>query len=514
MSESDSFPNEKSLAEQGIVIKRKIGRGSYGGVFEADDDGEIVAFKIVHGKINTSVEYPIEIDVMSKVENPYITPATDVLTPRLNNIEGTGIVMPLAEGTSLVITDEPFLHRLKFVFQIAEGIKCLHRCGILHLDLKPINILVQRVYYKKKNKKWSVLEPLITDFGLSQYSSSVTDGVYIRKRIGTISYRPPENFEGMYDGDDADDRYIFSGATDIWSFAVTAFTIIVGRKFFPRKTRTPKYTDENVVEFFKEDFDTHSKRKKYITDSLDKVSDEMVPQKYRGRLIEFFLDLFVFDPLERPNINDVIEHDLFKNVKRRNIECYIIEPENWPPSDIDIPDKSSAKVIISRITKYISTLSKHLKDIRVSVLFHAIDIAYRFMLTRDEKELSKRWHRYLIAIACVSIACKYGSYRIDRDDFFEHIKKYLRAEGYISQKDGIPWKNVETFEEIIIDALNVIIYRRFMYDSARNTKELKMFYEKYVSNPEKYYSFEPDIVDTMSFTNPKLSYKSISDFLE
>jgi serine/threonine protein kinase len=64
--------------------------------------------------------------------------------------------------------------------QVAEGVLYLHDSGVIHRDLKPGNVLVDRSGRVR-----------LTDFGLSKLlESEVPEG----KAVGTPSYMPPEQF--------------------------------------------------------------------------------------------------------------------------------------------------------------------------------------------------------------------------------------------------------------------------------------------------------------------------------
>ena len=77
------------------------------------------------------------------------------------------LVMELAIGTlTKLIQDEGFRlntgAQCQVLRQIAYGMQCIHKAGILHRDLKPDNVLVFR---------WSELKEVkITDFGESRVS--------------------------------------------------------------------------------------------------------------------------------------------------------------------------------------------------------------------------------------------------------------------------------------------------------------------------------------------------------
>lgn len=91
--------------------------------------------------------------------------------------------------------------------QILEGVAFLHRNNVVHLDLKPQNILLT-----SDNPLGDIK---IVDFGLSRMMSNNQE---IREIMGTPEYVAPEvlNYEPI------------STATDMWSIGVLAYVMLTG----------------------------------------------------------------------------------------------------------------------------------------------------------------------------------------------------------------------------------------------------------------------------------------------
>ncbi len=83
----------------------------------------------------------------------------------------------------------------------ASGIMYLHSVGIIHRDIKPVNILVGK---EGKTAK-------IADYGISRRAA--VDMTMTQK--GTLVYQAPEVSRG--------DRYGF--AADVYSFAITMYEL-------------------------------------------------------------------------------------------------------------------------------------------------------------------------------------------------------------------------------------------------------------------------------------------------
>ncbi|KAM4606164.1 serine/threonine-protein kinase 17A [Polymixia lowei] len=91
--------------------------------------------------------------------------------------------------------------------QILEGVSFLHRHNVVHLDLKPQNILL--------TSSAPVGDIKIVDFGLSRMVSSHQE---LREIMGTPEYVAPEilNYEPI------------STATDMWSIGVLTYVMLTG----------------------------------------------------------------------------------------------------------------------------------------------------------------------------------------------------------------------------------------------------------------------------------------------
>jgi hypothetical protein len=175
-------------------LKRRIGGGGFGEVYRVVDTetDEVVALKVV--RLREDDRSTDEIRNARLVVHPNVC--------RVFHTEHYGdlrlIVMELVDGATL----DPRAPRTRAealaIFRgIAEGVKAAHDVGVLHLDLKPHNVLLR-----------DGRTPLVTDFGLSV---RVLAGQTSRRVSGgTPAYMAPE----QRDGRDVDRR------TDVYALGL------------------------------------------------------------------------------------------------------------------------------------------------------------------------------------------------------------------------------------------------------------------------------------------------------
>ncbi|KAF2805740.1 kinase-like protein, partial [Mytilinidion resinicola] len=114
-----------------------------------------------------------------------------------------------------------FSERLELCAQIARGIGCMHRAGIIHGDVKPDNVVIF-------GDSESGFTAKITDFGYSTVCIDIQDGSRLRKE-GTLE-------SGIYltkpstwsHPDRHDESYSFQEAVleEVYTFGMTCFWVL------------------------------------------------------------------------------------------------------------------------------------------------------------------------------------------------------------------------------------------------------------------------------------------------
>ena len=129
------------------------------------------------------------------------------------------LVMQYIEGQDLkeLISERgplPIDRAESIALQILGGLESIHQTGILHRDIKPQNVLLDRQGRVR-----------VTDFGIAQGaldSNLTSDGM----TMGTASYMAPEQARGG----------MLSEATDVYAVGVVLYEMLVGQVPFERPT--------------------------------------------------------------------------------------------------------------------------------------------------------------------------------------------------------------------------------------------------------------------------------------
>ncbi len=158
-----------------------------GVVYEAEDEqsGESVALKMLRHRFiyddQMQSRFEQEARLLANLRHP------NIISLRKNFLayRTRFLVLDLCDGADLfqlLRARGPFEESTvrAVLGQIAGGLLYAHRSGVVHRDLKPGNVLVDRGGHVR-----------ITDFGLSKLLESEVPG---GKAVGTPSYMPPEQF--------------------------------------------------------------------------------------------------------------------------------------------------------------------------------------------------------------------------------------------------------------------------------------------------------------------------------
>jgi serine/threonine-protein kinase len=216
LSPSDDTESIGRLGD--IEIREIIGRGAMGIVLRGWQGqlNRFVAVKVMSPYLAVSVtarrRFEREAQAAAAILHPNVMPIHSVSsTARL-----PWLVMPYLSCDSLQerIDREgvlPLIDQLQIAVQVARGLAAAHAHGLVHRDVKPANILLER----------GVDRVMLTDFGLAR---AVDDASLTRSGViaGTPQYMSPEQARG----DSIDQR------SDLFSFGSVMYTMATGRAPF------------------------------------------------------------------------------------------------------------------------------------------------------------------------------------------------------------------------------------------------------------------------------------------
>jgi len=282
----------------------KVGEGTYGVVYKAQDvnSGDILALKKIRldaedeGIPSTAIR---EISLLKQLQHPNIVRLYDVI---LTDQKLTLVFEFLDQDLKKYLDsygdrglDAPTTK--SFLWQLLKGICHCHENRVLHRDLKPQNLLINRDGELK-----------LADFGLAR-----SFGIPVRSythEVVTLWYRSPEVLLGS--------RH-YSTPIDLWSVGCIFSEIASGRPLFPGKNNkdqlqkifqilgTPNLKDWPGMA------DLPEYRPNY---TIFKGQDlaKLIPLSQSGLdLLQAFLH---YEPAKRISAKNALQHPYFK-VKRK-----------------------------------------------------------------------------------------------------------------------------------------------------------------------------------------------------
>lgn len=211
------------LAANRFRILTELGKGGMGEVYEAQDltvEGLHVALKTIRPQIASSdavqQRFRKELLLAREVTHPNVCRINDVFT---HDAEHTGRVlllsMELLSGETLrdrvrAAGPLPPHEAVTILSQVADGLAAAHSVGVLHLDLKPANIMLVR-------QKDGSLRVVVMDFGLAR---SLEEAHGPQAAFGgTPAYMPPEQIAGKETDKTA----------DVYTWGMVAWEVLTGK---------------------------------------------------------------------------------------------------------------------------------------------------------------------------------------------------------------------------------------------------------------------------------------------
>ncbi len=214
-------------------IEGELGRGGMGVVYRAMDRKlrRAVAIKVLPPELayrdDVKQRFLREAQTAAQLNHPNIVPIYAVE-------ERDGLVcfvMALVEGEPLALRlaterHPPLPEVFRILRGVADALAYAHARGIVHRDIKPDNILIDRATGR----------PMVTDFGIARAAEGDARLTVTGIAVGTPAYMSPEQAMGEKEID---------GRSDLYSLAIVAYQMLAGDLPF-QATNTPSMLMKHI----------------------------------------------------------------------------------------------------------------------------------------------------------------------------------------------------------------------------------------------------------------------------
>ena len=209
----------------GFRVESLLGEGAMGTVYLAEEttSGRRVALKLLSPELANDERFRArflrETELAASLDHPHVVP-----TLASGEEDGTlYLAMAHVEGSDLrkLLRSEGRFdpeRAINLIGQVASALDAAHAAGLVHRDVKPANILVERTDEGER--------AYVCDFGLARHVTSVSSLTSDRGFVGTIDYVPPEQVEGG----------TVDGRADVYSLGCVLFECLSGERPFDRES--------------------------------------------------------------------------------------------------------------------------------------------------------------------------------------------------------------------------------------------------------------------------------------
>lgn len=216
-SEDSDIKDYTESNEINFTYIKKIGKGRYGKIYLIlnNNNNEYNVVKHIQKKYSKNVQH--EIKMLKKIQNK-----SNYLLNMINYyvVENKDIMI-LTDYIEKSMDLNDFIHKynlsnikyLSIVQELLIGLKHLHLLDLVHMDIKPKNILIYKDY--QNGKKYYKIKYI--DFG---FACDKENKNYMSVYRGTAQYMDPYMIERKID------TFGKSKKADIWSLGITIYKLV------------------------------------------------------------------------------------------------------------------------------------------------------------------------------------------------------------------------------------------------------------------------------------------------
>mmetsp|Transcript_45869 Transcript_45869/g.143911 ORF Transcript_45869/g.143911 Transcript_45869/m.143911 type:complete len:411 (-) Transcript_45869:40-1272(-) len=306
------------------IFERDLGKGAYGFVCccRVQESGEQVAVKKVKilDEITEARRVFREIKILRNLSHVNVLAISEIFAPMCyEDFTAVFIVTDFypADLSQIIRSPQQLtdVHVQTFMYQLLRGLKYIHSANVLHRDLKPNNILVNRD-----------CDLAICDFGLARMTNESDMDKEMTQYVVTRWYRAPELIMLAKD---------YTSAIDIWSAGCIMAELLSRRPLFPGADYVKQL--EYIINYLgtptKEDLEATSgneRASKYAA-SLGNGQNNAIPHYFQHcnpMAVDLLCKMLTFNPKNRITAVDALEHPYLSEVRDRGNEPVASSPLN------------------------------------------------------------------------------------------------------------------------------------------------------------------------------------------
>lgn len=303
-------------------IKEQVGRGSMGVVYKGHDpfSDKDVAVKVAMSESLNDKEsgeryrkmFFNEAHTAGTLKHPNIVDILDAGVEESEEGDHCYIVMELIENGDTLKTYcnakslLPLETVVEIIFKCAKALDYAHRNGVVHRDIKPTNILID----KDRDVK-------IADFSIAHLMNSDTTSTMPMGFVGSPRYMSPEQVQ--------EDQ--ITNQTDLFSLGIVMYELLTGKHPFAAESFS-----RLIHMIINEEHTPLSTHRSDVPEILEKIIHHALqknPEKRYKMGLNFAADLsLAFDYLEEPQ-QDVEAQEKFNSIQELAFFNEFPESEIW-----------------------------------------------------------------------------------------------------------------------------------------------------------------------------------------